>query len=53
MVIRLTVGGRVARFKEAITGQDIVYANLTGDLKPMAKSIVKAMNETGVKNHLH
>ena len=49
MVIRLTVGGRVARFKEAITGQDIVYANLSGDLEAMAKNIVKAMDETGVK----
>ena len=35
--------------KEAISGQDIVYANLAGDLENMAKSIVKAMEETGVK----
>lgn len=35
--------------KEAITGQDIVYANLSGDLEAMAKNIVKAMEETGVK----
>lgn len=37
------------QLKEAITGQDIVYANLAGDLEAMAKSIVRAMNETGVK----
>ncbi len=35
--------------KEAMKGQDIVYANLAGDLKQMAKNIVKAMEETGVK----
>jgi uncharacterized protein YbjT (DUF2867 family) len=38
------------QLKEAIAGQDIVYANLSGDLEAMAKNIVKAMNETGVKN---
>ncbi|MCI0696076.1 NAD(P)H-binding protein [candidate division KSB1 bacterium] len=37
------------QLKEAITGQDIVYANLSGDLEAMAKNIVKAMEETGVK----
>jgi len=37
------------RLKESITGQDIVYANLAGDLEAMAKNIVKAMKETGVK----
>ena len=36
--------------KEAVTGQDIVYANLAGDLKAMAKNIVQAMDEKGVKN---
>lgn len=35
--------------KDAIQGQDIVYANLAGDLGKMAENIVKAMNETGVK----
>ncbi len=35
--------------KDAIQGQDIVYVNLAGDLGKMAKNIVKAMNETGVK----
>jgi uncharacterized protein YbjT (DUF2867 family) len=37
------------QLKEAITGQDIVYANLSGDLESMAKNIVKAMEEAGVK----
>ena len=46
------VEGNVLDFhqlKEAITGQDIVYANLAGDLEAMAKNIVKAMDEKGVK----
>lgn len=38
-----------SELKGAITGQDIVYANLAGDLEAMAKNIVKAMEETGVK----
>ncbi len=37
------------KLKEAINGQDIVYANLAGDLDAMTKNIVKAMHETGVK----
>jgi uncharacterized protein YbjT (DUF2867 family) len=46
------VEGDVLNFdqlKGAIAGQDIVYANLTGDLETMAKNIVKAMDETEVK----
>lgn len=46
------VEGDVLNFnqlKEAIAGQDIVYANLSGDLEAMAKNIVRAMNETEVK----
>ena len=35
--------------KESMAGQDIVYANLAGDLEAMAKNIVKAMAEAGVK----
>jgi uncharacterized protein YbjT (DUF2867 family) len=35
--------------RDAIRGQDVVYANLAGDLGKMAQNIVKAMNETGVK----
>jgi uncharacterized protein YbjT (DUF2867 family) len=35
--------------RDSINGQDIVYVNLTGDLEAMAKNIVKAMKETGVK----
>jgi uncharacterized protein YbjT (DUF2867 family) len=37
------------KLKEATAGQDVVYANLTGDLEQQAKSIVKAMDETGVR----
>lgn len=37
------------QLKEAIKGQDIVYANLAGELEAMATNIVKAMDETGVK----
>jgi uncharacterized protein YbjT (DUF2867 family) len=35
--------------KKAIAGQDIVYVNLAGNLDAMAKNIVNAMQETGVK----
>jgi uncharacterized protein YbjT (DUF2867 family) len=46
------IEGNVLNFnqlKESMTGQDIVYANLAGDLEAMAKNIVLAMNEKGVK----
>lgn len=46
------VEGNVLDFdqlKEAITGQDVVYANLAGDLEAMAINIVKAMDEKEVK----
>ncbi len=49
------VEGDVLNFnqlKEAIAGQDIVYANLSGDLEAMAINIVNAMEETGVKKLL-
>ena len=35
--------------KKAISGQEMVYVNLAGDLEAMAQNIVKAMSETGVK----
>src|SRR4051812_24111262 len=35
--------------KEAIEGKDIVYVNLAGNLEAMARNIVKAMQDTGVK----
>jgi uncharacterized protein YbjT (DUF2867 family) len=38
-----------AKLTEAMTGQDVVYANLAGDLEPMARSVVKAMKATGVR----
>jgi len=38
----------VALLKEVMAGQDIVYANLSGRMEDMAKSIVEAMNATGL-----
>jgi uncharacterized protein YbjT (DUF2867 family) len=35
--------------KQAMEGQDVVYANLDGDLERMARTIVETMNETGVR----
>ncbi|GAA3974859.1 NAD(P)H-binding protein [Mucilaginibacter dorajii] len=37
------------QLRAAISGQDIVYVNLAGDLENMGTNIVKAMTETGVK----
>jgi uncharacterized protein YbjT (DUF2867 family) len=37
------------QLKNAIEGQDIVYANLAGELEAMAKYIVRAMEETNIK----
>ncbi|KIV73138.1 oxidoreductase (putative) [Bacillus mycoides] len=39
----------IATLKEAMVGQDVVYANLAGDLEEQAKTIVEAMDTTGVK----
>lgn len=38
-----------ATLQGAMAGQDVVYANLAGDLVPMARSVVRAMNDTGVR----
>lgn len=38
-----------AKLKNAVSGQDIVYINLAGNLEAMSKNIVKAMIETNVK----
>ena len=35
--------------KKAISGQDIVYVNLAGNLEYMGKNIVQAMQEAGVR----
>lgn len=35
--------------KNAVSGKDIVYVNLAGDLDAMTRNIIKAMQETGVK----
>ena len=37
------------QLEEAIAGQDVVYANLAGELEAMAKNIVRAMEETRVR----
>jgi NAD(P)-dependent dehydrogenase (short-subunit alcohol dehydrogenase family) len=34
---------------EAMAGQDVVYANLAGDLESMARSVVTAMHDAGVR----
>ncbi|MCW3791576.1 SDR family oxidoreductase [Paenibacillus sp. LS1] len=39
----------VDNLKEAMAGQDVVYANLSGDLEKMAKNIVDAMDASEVK----
>ena len=35
--------------RDAMKGQDVVYANLTGDMKEQATHIVEAMHATGVR----
>ncbi|MEK4041045.1 NAD(P)H-binding protein [Paenibacillus sp. FSL L8-0493] len=37
------------QLKEAMIGQDVVYANLAGNLEEMSKTIVEAMNTTGLR----
>jgi uncharacterized protein YbjT (DUF2867 family) len=34
---------------DAVKGQDVVYANLSGDMEAQAKAIVKAMHAAGLK----
>lgn len=38
-----------ALLRETVAGQDVVYANLDGDLKQQARNIVEAMEASGVK----
>lgn len=38
-----------AQLKAAMTGQHVVYANLAGELEQMAKSVVTAMRDSGVR----
>lgn len=38
-----------AKLRAAMTGQDVVYANLAGDMKPAAEAIVEAMHASGLK----
>jgi uncharacterized protein YbjT (DUF2867 family) len=37
------------KLKEAMIGQDVVYANLAGQLERMAKNVVDTMEQSGVK----
>jgi uncharacterized protein YbjT (DUF2867 family) len=37
------------KLQEAMAGQDVVYANLAGELERMAQTIVEAMHATGVR----
>jgi uncharacterized protein YbjT (DUF2867 family) len=39
----------VKKLGEAVKGQDVVYANLSGDMEAQAIAIVKAMHSAGVK----
>ena len=39
----------VEALKYAMEGQDIVYANLSGNMKAQAETIIKAMHQTGLK----
>jgi uncharacterized protein YbjT (DUF2867 family) len=39
----------LVNLKEAMNGQDVVYANLAGNLEQMAKTVVEAMNATDLK----
>lgn len=38
-----------ATLRQAMAGQDIVYANLAGDMKAQAQSVIAAMHATGVR----
>ena len=38
-----------SKLEAAMTGQDVVYANLAGQLEQQARCIVKAMEKTGLK----
>ena len=40
------------KLTEAMAGQDVVYANLAGDLEPMARSVVDAMQAAGLRRLL-
>ena len=37
------------QLKEALEGQDLVYANLSGELEKMVMNIIRVMQETGAK----
>jgi uncharacterized protein YbjT (DUF2867 family) len=39
----------IEKLKDAMIGQDVVYANLAGNLERMVQTILEAMDATGVK----
>lgn len=39
----------IDKLAQAMQGQDIVYANLTGEMDVLAKGVIDAMNRTGAK----
>ena len=39
----------VEKLRTAMKGQDVVYANLAGDMVPQARAIIEAMHATGLK----
>jgi nucleoside-diphosphate-sugar epimerase len=39
----------LTQLKAAMIGQNVVYANLAGELVSMARNVVQAMNETGLQ----
>lgn len=39
--------------KYAMEGQDVVYANLSGDMKAQAENIIHAMHQTGLKRLIY
>jgi uncharacterized protein YbjT (DUF2867 family) len=52
--VTIVEGDVLARptLEAAMKGQDVVYANLAGDMQPQAESIVAAMHAAGVKRLL-
>jgi len=39
----------LGRLTDAMKGQEVVYANLAGDMKPQAERIIEAMHTSGLK----
>ncbi|MDR4947572.1 NAD(P)H-binding protein [Neobacillus cucumis] len=43
----------IEKLKEAMIGQDVVYANLDGQLERMSKTIVEAMDASSVRRTIY